>query len=64
MRGGARKGAGRPKVPAPLKSKTIRCTDDEYAKIKRFVSLLRNKEVESLYLSYRTEEGKFSDSIK
>jgi hypothetical protein len=42
MRGGARQGAGRPKVPAPLKSKTIRCTDDEYAKLKEYLKQIRS----------------------
>jgi hypothetical protein len=43
MRGGKREGAGRKLIlSAPLKSKTIRCTDDEYAKLKEYLKLIRS----------------------
>lgn len=39
--GGHRKGAGRPATGA-MPSRTIRMTDDEYAKVKEFLKQLRN----------------------
>lgn len=41
-RGGRREGSGRPMIGDKLlKTKSIRCTDDEYQKIKEFLKQLR-----------------------
>ena len=43
MRGGARQGAGRPTIlSAPLPTRAIRCTEDEYKLIKEYLKTLRS----------------------
>lgn len=43
-RGGKRTGSGRKLIGSdPLPSKTIRCTDQEYAQIKEYIKKLRSE---------------------
>lgn len=45
--GGARRGAGAPRtLPAGTRNRTIRLTDDEFARVKAFVAAMRAKSPE------------------